>query len=1117
MAKSNTKIKSSEGVQAQPLNNQAAQKPAGSILGLSSVFSSQQVQDESISLEENQAIDILLKQYGLHSSYPIILSTLDFLPAYNKDGTRNYIHDFLELRKNAIDTFRGTAQDKLREILLDDSTISLNAANRSNYEMLDDVNDILMTLRLINFHKNGIYGLLDIKNVPFTNMLDQTAAAAISEFRTLREIVQNDLKLPYEYFENASTTQIVVQIIADLSSHLTSIISPSMLAERTFLNNASIATATNRGLISKLSSGTTLNGTHSLDLNALPLHNAFDTDIVSPLLGTTLNGTHSAPLNALHNAGETLSSMFNIEYNKQSDIIDSGEIAFNSSTGNANEFDELIGLPNHGFENSKEYIALFVQYLTSVKFSKNNSAAQSSQFEPVSINSIFEASSNAIISSLIFDNKSLIELSSISNNSGGIIESFAGSFFGTAFVDSSSSSFLRLDDFNKKIEEFNNSLDSAEAIIVRAGNETETTQTVIDKFFDMLGNVNRIRGDAFISSAIKCFDYTGVSQELFLLFLKFSYNKLSNSSITYEDGKKIKKSDIAKAIKSRAGDPGSLDHVMDLSEADEITEHINHSYIFGMMYDIVNIIAKTNNANLTVYASVFGVIIHILYNNFTPDFYRQKPTTRPNRISVEFNDTQAIAFQAGLSRDPASYNYEDIEHSTLIQNANGINELSEIYESCSGSSIGLNDTVFRLLNVLKTVGTISKQYNNSLNEHMLDNAREYFENNPNILKTTTELQIANSVKAYFDFHNNDNKFVYISGQDSFRDKSLVGLSLLLELPDNKFNITNDRNKKIISLGLTAGLYNYLLRNSANKNPSRVKFSIHKRDILRDNITFKPKEIIFSLPHHIVNSNYEIEDTAIFVDEVPESTVNIKPVLTAPLYGAASLASQSLAPVAPLMMMAINRNIGAGTFTPIVSDSLLPSSKYLNFINNKIKILNLNNTALELDNNITLQSRAEIDNYDISAVDNNISSYFLGEYIRLLYGINISENQFMLGNIRPDFIDDTQLQQSLHNAFNSTAEISAHQSDILKELKYNSIQFNTESIKRKILFPTLFDRVFHTIIDIEDFEIDTENSELENNIPVIMRANAKKNMFKDSIGKESLAKYYDFFVTAELLT
>jgi hypothetical protein len=313
---------------------------------------------------------------------------------------------------------------------------------------------------------------------------------------------------------------------------------------------------------------------------------------------------------------------------------------------------------------------------------------------------------------------------------------------------------------------------------------------------------------------------------------------------------------------------------------------------------------------------------------------------------------------------------------------------------------------------------------------------------------------------------------------------------LLRLPAYRHRNQADFKIKLLTVGIPAGFSKNLSDrisrtaiNETNFNDKQfdvVSINVYKRDARFDDLVFKPKKFIFDL-----------------------SLFPVKNFLPASLLDAS-----------------VN-------FNTVVRDAILRD--YESLKNKK------NVTLSDIRSNIKYNFLSPLQKFEM--VRNHVQSSLLELYFRLIAGIRMNEETFsgttftkfdtqdekvlnliisFLKNVRGKDIPNQPISQLLSNP-----NLDQETKDTLRLLSYGNIIFQPEFIKRRILEPKLFDRVFHVPVGIDDFEIDVETTLSTESGKNTYSKNSVQNMIYDVDGKKYLQPrnrndiiFEDYFVVIE---
>ena len=330
-------------------------------------------------------------------------------------------------------------------------------------------------------------------------------------------------------------------------------------------------------------------------------------------------------------------------------------------------------------------------------------------------------------------------------------------------------------------------------------------------------------------------------------------------------------------------------------------------------------------------------------------------------------------------------------------------------------------------------------------------------------------------------------------------------ALLSMLRDSTFIASRADNAHIMSIGLPAGftealrtrLGTYVIgqdlaefeRRSGLQNDV-IKVNVYMQDLLVEDIVFKPKSFIFEVGRFINGRGFSSVSPEMTFDRIVRDTIKTR-----------SFASDG---------RAID-SFGAGD---IIRDETY------SFLN---------------------------DDQSVELIRNHTISYLLGTYIRLLTGVDMSEEAFLINesingmkldeetrqqftniltqhvsqfvqhpvtleelrNVNPDvrilldrLLDDDDTEDvvgELGNVFtgesdSANIEISNDIVTFMNTFSKSSIIFGAAMHRMRMISPKMFERVFHVLVDPDDFEIDT----IETN-----STSAGKSLLGSSIVKQTM--------------
>lgn len=320
--------------------------------------------------------------------------------------------------------------------------------------------------------------------------------------------------------------------------------------------------------------------------------------------------------------------------------------------------------------------------------------------------------------------------------------------------------------------------------------------------------------------------------------------------------------------------------------------------------------------------------------------------------------------------------------------------------------------------------------------------------------------------------------------------NLNSMFSMLKQPRYGIRRDADLKVKIFTVGIPAGFSKNLSDrvsrtaiNETNFNEKQfdvVSINVYKRDARFDDLVFRPQQFIF--------------DLSLF------PTKNFLP---------ASLDA---------------RNV---SYDRIIRNVILRDYESLQ---NK-KSITLANISSDVKYNF-LSGRQKLD-----MVKNHLESELLNLYIRLIAGIRMNEETFsgttysktnlqdqqvlnliiaFLKNVKGKDIPNQPVSQLLTNP-----NLDQETKDTLRLLSYGNIMFQSDFVRRRVLEPKLFDRVFHLPINVDSFEIDVEATVSTESGKSLYAKNSIQDMIYDVDGKKYLRPrlrndmiFEDYFVVIE---
>jgi hypothetical protein len=246
------------------------------------------------------------------------------------------------------------------------------------------------------------------------------------------------------------------------------------------------------------------------------------------------------------------------------------------------------------------------------------------------------------------------------------------------------------------------------------------------------------------------------------------------------------------------------------------------------------------------------------------------------------------------------------------------------------------------------------------------------------------------------------------------------------------------NLKILSVGIPQKLYQRLQRpinaktlQSSFDSHDIVSINVYLVDHLRPALIHKPQKFIFDLkkfPTRELNSYLK--------QKLPSST---------PLTATPPLNTENQQP--------IYENEEPSYFPFFNLENNLQDTSNI-FVEN---VNDIDREKLRYSNNLTTAQISQL-------IENHKNSLFLEEYLKFTTGASFDEHIFYLYKPKIKTINSSML--SMQNIANTNGSL-----DYLK----NTLFLNTEEIKKSLIAPKKFDRVFHIAFDPDDFQIDIETT------------------------------------------
>jgi len=317
--------------------------------------------------------------------------------------------------------------------------------------------------------------------------------------------------------------------------------------------------------------------------------------------------------------------------------------------------------------------------------------------------------------------------------------------------------------------------------------------------------------------------------------------------------------------------------------------------------------------------------------------------------------------------------------------------------------------------------------------------------NPSQLRTSTYLfrELTSGVSSETSTTNENSKFEKLIIDDNPIQEKLMMLSSLLKEPQYGIDSRADERLRIISVGIPAGMSKKLSERIQLSKINResffdrqsdvIKIKIYKRDSRFGDIVFKPKTFLF--------------DLSLF-----QSTQEIKRIQ-------------------PRDGESFEQLLGRDR----LSDLQVPKK-------------NVTSTLETLKTNSTYSFLA--DSQKTSLFYNHVQSYLLETYLMLMTGMKLREETFTTDDIGDYGLAlnaklESALKSYIQNTYSenvgnlsmqqvlSSETISQEAKDVANLFTYGSKKFEPSIMRKQVVGPKLFDRIFHIPMSTEGFEIDFE--------------------------------------------
>ena len=304
------------------------------------------------------------------------------------------------------------------------------------------------------------------------------------------------------------------------------------------------------------------------------------------------------------------------------------------------------------------------------------------------------------------------------------------------------------------------------------------------------------------------------------------------------------------------------------------------------------------------------------------------------------------------------------------------------------------------------------------------------------MKTRLSTQYDSGLKnltPYFISLKNEDKQT-LNSMLPLEDLHIASWNFLLKDYLKKQELLSDKanNLKILSVGIPQKLYQKLqkptdastLKDSAGAQ-NIVSINIYLMDHLRPTLIHKPKKFIFDLrkfPIRILN--YYLDSAIGALQKIESGSDDV-------------------------------RNLELINYLPFFN---LQNFQNISEIRaeDAADLMDSNNNEFSKYSEILTTEQIE------QLKDNHINSLFFEEYLKFTSGVSLDEHSFF------------NFEKTAKTFDPSTLEVPVATDGSIEYFK-NTIFVGTNEVKRSLIMPKKFDRVFHVAFDPEDFEIDTVNT------------------------------------------
>jgi hypothetical protein len=286
----------------------------------------------------------------------------------------------------------------------------------------------------------------------------------------------------------------------------------------------------------------------------------------------------------------------------------------------------------------------------------------------------------------------------------------------------------------------------------------------------------------------------------------------------------------------------------------------------------------------------------------------------------------------------------------------------------------------------------------------------------------------------------------------FEDMHLISWNLFLKqfLRNEGYRYSDGVNKKILSIGIPQKLQRRMRVDASRLNPSArtkrnlININVYRVNAFKPDVVYLPKSYIF--------------DTKVFPTRVLSNYTK---------------AGFKLSDLEDLTSVPEDQNVEFNL------SSIISSIPFLRAVEtgdgtNYIRQFAGYELIQEYLRDYGTFAHHEQSAYDL--LKNHVTSLFMEEYLRLVTDLRFDENKYHhYGEISSRSRSKFSKFVSEFTGLNARDYLSASNENFFQD---ESLFTNVETTVRDMILPKKFDRVFHVVVDPDDFEIDTDKTSIE---------------------------------------